>query len=71
MLMPTLVKEFEPIREDAEHGPWHHAQFKTLKIYAQGGFPGAHELMQKCLRDGLKKKKAFRRDSREAPATKR
>jgi hypothetical protein len=38
-----------------------------LKIYAKQGFPGAHELVQKCLRDGLKKKKPFAEIVREDP----
>ena len=67
MLMPTLVKEFERIKQDAERGPLHPAEFKILKIYAREGFAGAQELTEKCLRNGLKKRKPFAEIVRETP----
>lgn len=67
MVMPALVKNFEEIRQNAERGPLHPAQFKMLKIYAKEEFPGAEELVQKCLFVGLKKKKLFAEIVRDTP----
>jgi hypothetical protein len=65
--MPALVNNFELIKRDAERGPLHRAQFKMLKIYAAEEFPGARELLEKCSRDGVKKRKSFAEIVRETP----
>ncbi len=65
--MPALVDNFELIKRDAERGPLHRAQFKMLKIYAAEGFPGARELVEKCSRAGVKKRKSFAEIVRETP----
>jgi hypothetical protein len=57
----------ERLMRDAKYGPLHPAQFKTVKFLAKQGFPGAHELLQKCLRDGLKKRKRFAEIVKETP----
>jgi len=67
MLRPTLLKQFEEIKQDAHRGVLHPAQFKILKIYAGEVFPRAQELVEKCLRVGLKKRKPFAEIVRETP----
>jgi hypothetical protein len=64
---PALLDTLEDIKREAKRGPLHRAQFKTLKIFAKQGFPGAQELLQKCSQSGLKKRKSFAEIVREAP----
>jgi hypothetical protein len=67
MVVPSLLDSLDSIKQDAKRGPLHPAQFKMLKIFARQGFSGAHELIEKCLRLGLKKKKPFAEIVRETP----
>lgn len=54
-----FLDELARLKEDAGRGPLHPAQVKMAKILAKQGFPGAQELLQQCLRVGLKVRKAF------------
>ena len=49
-----LLEELAKLRQEAKRGPLHPAQFKMVKVFAEQEFPGAQELLQKCLGDGLK-----------------
>jgi hypothetical protein len=51
ILLDALAK----LKQEARQGPLHPAQFKMVKMFVKQGFPGARELVQKCLRDGLMK----------------
>jgi hypothetical protein len=53
-----LLDQLGKFRQEARRGPLHPAQFKTVKNLAKNGFPGAQELMEKCLKDGLRKESA-------------
>jgi hypothetical protein len=67
MLESTLIRDSNQIKQDADRGPLHPAQFKILRIYAKIGLPGAQELVEKCLRVGLKKRKPFAEIVKETP----
>ena len=67
MVLPALLNMLERLKQDAERGPLHPAQFKMVKIFVKQGFPGAQDLLQKCLRDGLKERKPFVDIVKETP----
>lgn len=54
------------MREESERGPLSRHDVKALKILAPQ-FPEAQELLQKCLRDGLKERKRFAEIVKETP----
>jgi hypothetical protein len=62
-----LLDELTKFKQEAKRGPLHPAQFKTVKNLAKHGFPGARELLQKCLRDGVKETKPFAEIVKETP----
>ena len=62
-----LLNELAKLKQEARRGPLHPAQFKMVKVFAKQGFPGGQELLQKCLRDGLKERKRFADIVRETP----
>ncbi len=51
ILLGSLAK----LKHEARRGPLHPKEFKIVKILAKREFPGAQELLQKCLRDGVRK----------------
>jgi hypothetical protein len=57
----------ERIRQDAKRGPLHPEQIKMLRLFVRYGYPGAPELLQKCLEVGVKEGKRFAEIVREAP----
>ena len=59
LVVPVLLDTLEDIKREAKRRPLDRAQFKTLKILAKQGVPGAQELLQKCSQVGLKKRKRF------------
>ena len=63
----VLLDELKTLKQEAGRGPLHPAQFKTAKIFVQRGFPGAQEILQKSLQDGLKKRKRFADIVKETP----
>ncbi len=63
----VLLDELEKLKQEARRGPLHPAQFKMAKIFDRQGFPGAQELLQKSLQDGLKKRKRFAEIVKETP----
>lgn len=67
MLAPMLLDQLERIRQDAKRGLLNRTQIKLLKHLARHGFPGAEELLQKCLRDGLKERRRFADVVKETP----
>ncbi len=67
---PMLLEMIERMRKDSERGPLYRQDIKALKIFACQ-FPEAQEVLQQCLRDGVKEKKTFRRDSEGNPAPRR
>lgn len=62
-----LLDELAKLKQGARHGPLHPAEFKIVRILAKKRFPGAEELLQKCLRDGLKERKRFADIVKETP----
>jgi hypothetical protein len=66
LLLDSLTK----LKQEARRGPLHPAEFKFVKILAKQGFPGAEELLHKCLRDGVKKRKPFAEIVKETPRQK-
>jgi hypothetical protein len=62
-----LLDELARLRDDASRGPLHPAQVKMAETLAKQGFVGAQELLQQCLRVGLKARKAFAEIVRETP----
>jgi hypothetical protein len=56
---PYLLDLFDRIKREAKCGPLDRCQFKTLEMFARRNYPGAQELLQRCLQVGLKKKKGF------------
>jgi hypothetical protein len=67
LLGSILLNQIEKIKREATRGPLNRLQFKMVKIFAKQGFPGAEELLLKCLRDGLKKTKLFADIVKETP----
>jgi hypothetical protein len=67
MVLPTLLKNLEEIKQDAKRGPLHRLQFKMLETYAKNGFPGAQELLQRRAEIGVKAKKSFAKIVRATP----
>jgi len=65
-----LLDNLANLKQEATRGPLHPAEFKIVNILANQGFPGAQELLQKCLRDGLKKRKPFSEIVKETPRQK-
>lgn len=63
----VLLDDMKKLKREARRGPLHPDQFKMLKFLAQRGLPGAQELVERCLRVGLKQKKAFREIVTETP----
>jgi hypothetical protein len=66
IVTPMLLDHIKRIKEESERGPlcWH--QVKALELYARH-FPEAQELLQKCLQNGIKKRKLFAEIVRETP----
>jgi hypothetical protein len=62
-----FLDSIERIRQDAEHGSLHPAQIKMLRLFVRIGFPGAQELLQKCLEVGVKQRKRFAEIVEETP----
>jgi hypothetical protein len=67
LLGSILLNQIEKIKREATRGPLNRLQFKMVMIFAKQGFPGAEELLLKCLRDGLKKSKLFADIVKETP----
>jgi hypothetical protein len=67
LVVPTLLDTLEDIKREAKCGPLNRAQFKTLKIFAKQGFPGAQELLQNCAQNGPKERKTFAEIVKETP----
>lgn len=63
LLLGVLAK----LKSEATRGPLCRSQFKMVKIFVKQGYPGAEELLLKCLRDGLKKIKPFADIVKETP----
>jgi hypothetical protein len=64
----ALIDSFEEIKRAATRGPLHWANFKMLQIFAKQGFPeGARELLEKCAKDGPRKRKSFATVVRDTP----
>jgi hypothetical protein len=63
----VLLDELKKITQDAGRGPLHPTEFKFVKMLVKQGFPGAQDLLQKCLRDGVKQRKPFAEIVRETP----
>jgi hypothetical protein len=59
LVTPALHDLLERIKREAKRGPLDRCQFRTLKMFAKQGFPGAQELLQNCSQVGLKKRKHF------------
>jgi hypothetical protein len=59
LVAPYLLALFDLIKREAKCGPLHRCQFETLEMFARRNYPGAQELLQRCLQVGLKKKKRF------------
>jgi hypothetical protein len=47
------LDELARLKEEASRGPLHPAQVKMAMILAKQGFPGAQELLEKCLRSAM------------------
>jgi hypothetical protein len=62
MLLDVITR----MRKESERGPLCRQDIKALRIFAPQ-FPEAQELLQKCLRDGRKKRKRFAEIVRETP----
>jgi hypothetical protein len=67
LVTPPLLDLLERIKREAKRGPLGRCQFKTLKMFAKQGFPGAQELLQKCSQVGLKKRKRFPEIVKDTP----
>jgi hypothetical protein len=63
---PMLLDVIKRMRKESERGPLCRQDIKALKIFARK-FPEAQELLQKCLRDGIKKRKRFAEIVKETP----
>jgi len=63
----VLLDELKKMTQVARRGPLHPAEFKFVKMLVKQGFPGAQELLQRCLQVGLKKRKAFAEIVEETP----
>ncbi len=59
LVTPALHDLLERIKREAKREPLGRCQFKTLKMFAKQGFPGAQQLLQNCSQVGLKKRKRF------------
>lgn len=66
MVHSMLLDDIERIKKESERRPLCWQEIKALKIYARH-FPEAQELLQKCLQDGLKVRKAFAEIVTETP----
>lgn len=64
ILLPGLLGQIEKLRQEAKRGPLNRHQTKMLKLFAQRGYPGARELLQKCSQNGSgdKTPKDYRED---------
>ena len=63
----VLLDKLKKLKREARRSPLHPAQLKMVKIFAKEGFPGAPELLQKSLQDGVKKRKRFAEIVKETP----
>ena len=66
-----LLESLAKLKEQARRGPLHPTEFKIVKIFATQGLPGAQELLQKCLRDGVMKRKPFKEIVKDTPRQRR
>ncbi len=66
MVGPMLLETIERMKHDSERRPLCREEIKSLKILARH-FPEAQEPMQKCLQNGLKKRKRFAEIVKETP----
>jgi hypothetical protein len=64
---PLLLGVLAKLKSEATRGKLCRSQFKMVKIFVKQRFPGAEELLLKCLRDGLKKTKPFADIVKETP----
>ena len=64
---PALIAALEGIKRDAKRGPLDRYQFKTLQLFARRNYPGAQELLQKCLKVGLRPRKRFAKIVKDTP----
>jgi hypothetical protein len=67
IVTPGLHERIERIRQEARRGPLHPGQFKILKLWAEHGFPGAEEVLQKCASAGPKKRNRFAAIVKDTP----
>jgi predicted secreted protein len=63
---PVLLDVIKRMRKESERGPLCRQDIEALKIFARQ-FPEAQELLQKCLRNGIKKRKRFAEIVKETP----
>jgi hypothetical protein len=64
----ALRRSLEDLKREAKRGPLARDQIKMLTLFARNGFPGAQELLQMCLQDGLEERKCFADIEKETPA---
>ena len=57
MVISAILDTLERLKQEARRGPLHPAQFKMVKILAKQGFPGAQELLQRCLQSRMTNQK--------------
>ena len=67
MMLPAMLDTLRQLKEDAERGPLHPAQIKMARMFARYRYPGAQEVLQKCLQVGPKEKKRFADIVKETP----
>ena len=67
LLSSMLVGSLADLKREAKRGQLNRHQIKMLKMLARNDFPGAQELLQKCLLNGIKKRKRFSEIVRETP----
>ncbi len=66
ILTPILLDDIKRMKEESERRLLCRQEIKALKLFARS-FPDAQELLQKCLQNGIKKRKRFAEIVKETP----
>lgn len=67
IIVPCLLGQIEELRQAAKRGPLHRDEIKMARLLAQQRLPGAQELLEECLRAGVKQRKSFAAIVKDTP----
>ncbi len=63
----SFLRQLEGMKERAKKGPLHRLEVKSIQIFVKCGIPGAQELLEKCLKAGVKPRKRFSTIVKDTP----